>query len=450
MIPPRICLSLYGATDEICDSIGSATGADLFEIRLDLSAELDLSKIRNATKKPLLFASHTAPDLLARAVPFADYLDVARVSPPPAWKGITIVSEHGNDGDPIRLWKQLSGDHLTKLVLNTAEYSTIASLIELNRSHAPNALCFAMGETGAFSRMLSIFRGAPWIYASQPGRATGDGQFTLQDLTALYRIRRFEDEPAIFGITGNPVAHSLSPAFHNGKFTEEHLPWIYLPFPCETVSSLIEHAPLFGIYGLTVTHPHKEAVLTHLNQRSPEVDRLRSCNTLYYSDGVWHGINTDVVGVEEVLSQIQVPLDSSSVIILGAGGAARAIASVIAGRCRELIILNRNPENAKIVASEYGGTAGALGDFYKYKYDLLFHATSVGMKEGECPVDPEVLQPRKTVVDLIYRPVETVLLKKAKSFGCRTLNGEPWFYAQAEAQFVWWRNQHKGTKNTKV
>jgi len=210
MIPPRICLSLYGATDEICDSIGSATGADLFEIRLDLSAELDLSKIRNATKKPLLFASHTAPDLLARAVPFADYLDVARVSPPPAWKGITIVSEHGNDGDPIRLWKQLSGDHLTKLVLNTAEYSTIASLIELNRSHAPNALCFAMGETGAFSRMLSIFRGAPWIYTSQPGRATGDGQFTLQDLTlctvsaALKTSPRFLESQETLWLTAFP------------------------------------------------------------------------------------------------------------------------------------------------------------------------------------------------------------------------------------------------------
>ncbi len=348
----------------------------------------------------------------------------------------------------MEMRKQLSGGHLTKLVLNTSDYSTIASLIELNRAHG--ALCFAMGETGAFSRIVSVFRGAPWIYASQPDRPTGDGQFTLQELTTLYRIRRFEEEPSLFGITGDPVSHSLSPSFHNGKFTDAQLPWIYLPFPCRNVHSLIEHAPRLGICGLTVTHPHKEAVIRHLTHASPEVARLRSCNTLCYRDGEWHGINTDVIGVEETLRRIQAPLQTSSVIILGAGGAARAIASVIAGHCRKWIVLNRNPENAKIVASEFGGTAGALVDLHKYNYDLLFQATSVGMREGECPVDPEVLLPGKTVIDLIYRPSETVLLKKAKSLGCRTMNGEVWFYAQAEAQFAWWRNHHKDTKNTKV
>ncbi len=102
MIRPRICLSVYGTTEEICDSIASAPEADLFEIRLDLSTDPDLSKIRIMTNKPLLFASHTAPDLLAKAVPFADYLDVARTAPPAGWKGNTIVSEHREGGDPWR------------------------------------------------------------------------------------------------------------------------------------------------------------------------------------------------------------------------------------------------------------------------------------------------------------------------------------------------------------
>jgi len=449
MNPPRICLSLYGTTEEICDSIASAPEADLYEIRLDLSVNLDLSKIRIMTKKPLLFASHTAPDLLARAAPVADYLDVGRVPAPPGWNGTTIVSEHRNAGDPGQLWNQLSGNHLTKLVLNTSEYSTIAALVDLNRAHAPNAISFAMGEAGAFSRILSVFQGAPWIYASQPGRATGDGQFTLQELTTLYRIRRFGDEPTVFGITGNPVSHSLSPTFHNGKFTEENLPWIYLPFPSENVSSLIEHASRFGICGLTVTHPHKEAVVRYLTHASPEVVRLRSCNTLSYQEGEWHGTNTDVVGVQATLKQVQVPLESSSVIILGAGGSARAIASVIAGRCRKLVILNRNAEKARTLAAEYGGTGGPLDDLGKYKYDLLFQATSIGMREGECPVDPAALQPGKMVVDLIYRPSETVLLKKAKSLGCRTLNGETWFFAQAEAQFAWWKKLLISRKDSK-
>jgi len=439
MSRPRICLSVFGTTGDICNSIQSAHEADLFEIRLDLSSDPDLTTIRKATSKPLLFASHGAPDLLQNAVPFADYLDVAGASPPPGWKGRTIVSKHAEEADPDELWKQLSGNHLTKIAMHTFDYEKIAALLAINRRHSQNSLCFATGDAGAFSRILSVFRGAPWIYASQQGRATGDGQFTLQDLIGLYRIRRFADEPAVFGIAGDPVSHSLSPVFHNQEFSDDHLPWIYLPFPCKDVGSLLHHAPQFGICGLSITHPHKEAVLPFLSHRSPEVERLRSCNTLCTKDGEWHGINTDVIGVEEVLRQISEPLESRRVLILGAGGSARAIASVIAGRCRNLVILNRTSEKARSLASECGGESGLLNEFGKYNYDLLFQATSVGMREGDCPVDPELLQPGTTVVDLIYRPAETVLLKKAKSLGCRILNGEPWFYAQAEAQFKWWR-----------
>lgn len=431
----RICLSLYGSTEEICGEIAAAIEADLFEIRLDLSEPLNYERIRSSTSLPLVFASHAKPELLKRACRYADYLDVG---PHPAEGTDYIVSVHAGEEDPLKLWTQHAGDHLTKIVLDTQDYAKMAALLELNRSHHPDALCFAMGETGAFSRILSALLGAPWIYASPSDRPTAPGQFTPEELVATYRIRRFEDDPeAIFGIIGNPVSHSRSPEFHNRKFAEANLNWIYLPFHCENLSSLLEWAPRFGVRGFSVTHPYKEAVLTSLAQQSEDVRSLRSCNTLSYSDGVWHGINTDARGVTELLRLNNVSIAGTRVIILGAGGSARAIASVVRPHAKDLLILNRTLDHAQSLAAEFSGRAGTLQDFGREPYDVLFNATPVGWTAAECPINPDLLQKGTVVIDAIYR--QTTLLQKAAALGRLAINGEAWFEAQAEAQFQFWK-----------
>ena len=138
MSVPRICLSLFGTIEEIIDAI-SKYDADLFEIRLDLSTELEGPKLRAATRKPLLFTAHRRPDLLERFWPFADYVDVEQAE---ATGGNTIRSIHANDEDPDRLWEKLAGEHMTKIVLETSNYQTISRLIQLNHEHAPHAICF--------------------------------------------------------------------------------------------------------------------------------------------------------------------------------------------------------------------------------------------------------------------------------------------------------------------
>jgi 3-dehydroquinate dehydratase/shikimate dehydrogenase len=433
----RICLSLYGSTEEICREMASATEADLFEIRPDLSAPLNYERIRSSTSKPLVFASHGNPELLKRACRIADYLDVG---PHPAEGPDYIVSVHAGDEDPLKLWTQHAGDHITKIVLDTQDYAKITGLLELNRTHYPDALCFAMGEVGAFSRVLSSLRGAPWIYASPAGRPTAPGQFTPEELVATYRIRRFEKEPeAVFGIIGNPVSHSRSPEYHNRKFAEAGLPWIYLPFHCTDLASLLEHAPRFGIRGFSVTHPYKEAVLPFLAQQSENVRSLRSCNTLYYTGNGWHGINTDAKGVTELLRLNDVSIAGARVLILGAGSSARTIASVVRPHAKDLLFLNRTPEHAQSLAAEFSGRAGTLQDFGREPYDVLFNATPIGWIAGECPINTDLLQKETVVIDAVYR--QTTLLQKATALGCRAITGEAWFEAQAEAQFQFWKEQ---------
>jgi shikimate dehydrogenase len=437
MNPVRICLSLFGTTETICAAIDNSVQADLYEIRMDLSEPLDFQAIRNATAKPLIYTAHGRADLLRDTEPFADYVD-AGAHPPTSAK--SIVSVHAGESDPNKLWTELSGEHITKIVLNTQRYGTIAKLLELNRKHAPDALCFAEGDVGAFSRIRSVFMGAPWIYSCLPSGATGAGQFTLQQLSELYRLKRFDQSPQIFGIVGYPVSHSKSPEFHNRKFAEHSLPWIYLPFLCEDLESLMQHASLFGINGFSITHPFKTEVLQYLNESSDEVKQLHSCNTVCLKNEKWHGINTDVIGVRSMLQRHQIPIDDSRVVIIGAGASARALLSVVRSHAKEVTILNRAASTSGELAAEFQCKSGILRDFARCEYDVLFQTTPVGMKPGESPVDLNELKEGTTIIDILYEPTATALLQKAKELGCRAYNGAVWFEAQAEAQFDWWRS----------
>ncbi len=436
-----ICLSVFGNTQSVCLVLQNyADAADLFEVRLDLSDKLDLALIRRSASKPIIFASHTQPDLLNEAVAFADYIDLGNVgtsrsSPSDVQR---IVSFHGRDEDPDALWQKLSGNHITKIVLETGDYAKIARLMELNQVYREKAICFAMGEIGAFTRILSVFKGARWIYASLSGQPTAPGQFTIDQLMNIYQVKRFSSEPVVFGILGNPISHSRSPAFHNQKFAEHHLLWIYLPFPCVDLDSLMSQTPRFGIRGFSVTHPFKETIVSYLSEKPVEIQKLRSCNTVVWKNNAWHGINTDVVGFEGLIVKNGVILDDKRVAIIGAGGAARAVAFVVSQSSAQLFFLNRTQSKAEELAAEFNGKAVPLSEFASVEYDVLVQTTLVGMREEECPVNPDLLRRGTTIIDVLYEPAETVLLRKARALGCRAINGEDWFLSQAEAQFQYW------------
>jgi 3-dehydroquinate dehydratase / shikimate dehydrogenase len=428
-----ICLSVFGTTKSLSEIFQKYEDkADLFEVRLDLSEKLDLASIRKSTTKPLIFASHNNSELLSQAETFADFIDIG---PTLANSQKQIVSFHGTNEDPGMLWRKFNGEHITKLVLDTDDYAKIAALIKLNSN---KSICFAMGEVGAFSRILSVFKGAPWIYASLSQQPTAPGQFSIDQLINTYHVKRFSTEPNVFGIIGDPVSHSRSPGFHNQKFSEHNLTWIYLPFRCLDLESFMNHREQFGIIGLSVTHPHKEKVIAYLAEQSPETKKLRSCNTLLWKNNGWHGINTDVVGFEGLLIKHGIQLDKKYVAIIGAGGAARAAAFVVAQSSAKIIFLNRTHEKAMALAKEFNGTAIQLSEIAAVEYDVLIQTTPVGMQDEECPINPDLLRPATTVIDVLYEPAETILLRKAKALGCHVINGEDWFDLQAEAQFQYW------------
>jgi shikimate dehydrogenase len=217
-----------------------------------------------------------------------------------------------------------------------------------------------------------------------------------------------------------------------------------LPFLCKDLKGLFEFAPHFGIRGFSLTHPFKEEVIPLLSRYNDDVRLLNACNTVFFNGESWEGINTDVDGARVVLQKIDAPLARSRVILLGAGGAAKAIASLLAGKVKELTVLNRTQKKALEIAKQFGAKSGSLLDFKKFDYDILIQATSVGLHSEESAVDPGILKAGKVVIDLIYNPEETALLKKAQALGCKIFNGTDWFDAQAEAQYQWWKSRRSG------
>ena len=269
----------------------------------------------------------------------------------------------------------------------------------------------------------------------------------------------------LLGVLGWPVEHSMSPVMHNAAIKAAGLNACYVPFPCppEALGDVIAGLRGMGFLGANVTIPHKQAVIEHLDGLSEESRFTGSVNTLYWEGDRLMGTTTDAPGAVLNLRQAGIELDGKKVAILGTGGAARALAFVLArGHCAgagggqetfrlpELTLLGRDPGKADtlardIAAESAAGTAvrsGPLAEFAALgtAADLIINCTSAGMTPDVqgCPIDPTLLEPRQAVYDIVYQPRETVLLREAKRQGCHTVEGIGMLVHQGAASFRIW------------
>lgn len=256
----------------------------------------------------------------------------------------------------------------------------------------------------------------------------------------------------VCGVIGDPIEHTLSPTMHNAAFNHLKLDFIFLAFRVKAAQ--LENAMRgmrgLGIRGLNVTMPHKNAVIKYLDAVDPTVKFLGSANTILNDDGRLLGFNTDGVGALKALRENGVELDGKKLLLLGAGGAAKAIAFSIAKEVGELVILNRVSEKAKELAEALSVTYGkkvvgeALSPSVIQKSlqdaDILINATSVGMHPhvSQSLVAPQWLKPDLTVMDIVYNPVETKLAKDAKAAGAHVISGVEMLLYQGAASFEIW------------
>ena len=256
----------------------------------------------------------------------------------------------------------------------------------------------------------------------------------------------------VCGVIGDPIEHSLSPTIHYAAFDHLKLDFVFLAFRVKTadLENAIRGMRGLGIRGLNVTMPHKSTVIGYLDEVDSTVQFLGSANTVLNKEGVLSGSNTDGVGALKALRENGVALSEKKVLLLGAGGAAKAIAFSLAEEVGELVILNRAPEKAKELAE-------ALGRIFKNKIvgdslsanaitknlqdsDVLINATSVGMYPdfNQSIVAPQWLKSDLSVMDIVYNPVETKLARDAKAAGAKVISGVEMLIYQGAASFKIW------------
>ncbi|MDR1836597.1 MAG: type I 3-dehydroquinate dehydratase [Treponema sp.] len=342
---------------------------------------------------------------------------------------------------------QHSGDEIVKVAVTAKTTSDVLQVFRAAKTCADQEkILICMGHFGIYSRILAERFGSFLTYSSAlseteiPGAA---GQLDVKELTELYRFRKISKKTKIYGVVGYPLMSSVSPWFFNTVFDLENTDAVYVPFPVNSIDNFLELAKELDIQGLSITVPYKESVLSGLEKCSAAVQSIGACNTMYrYEDG-WVGENTDCTGFSDSLLYFlgRKNLKWQKITIIGAGGAARAVAAEIHRLDGKALILNRTVHKARSLAFQYNFRWGGLdkqGIELMLKYnDIIIQTSSVGMEgyETSDPLEIYNFSGNETVMDLIYTPAETAFLKRAAAAGCKTINGYDMVIRQACLQY---------------
>ncbi|MDR0760573.1 MAG: type I 3-dehydroquinate dehydratase [Treponema sp.] len=269
------------------------------------------------------------------------------------------------------------------------------------------------------------------------------GQLNPHDLTEWYRFRDITTKTKLFAVAGYPLNATSSPPFFNQVFTEENLDAVYVPFPAESLKIFLELADFLNIQGASVTVPYKEEIIPYLSSRSDEVQSVGACNTIVRTPNGWAGYNTDTRGFSDsLLNFIDLPdLRRTKITIIGAGGAARAVAAEVFRLKGKALILNRTPVRARRLALPYrfkwAGTDSEGVELMEKFSDIIIQTTSAGMEPfiDADPLEDYKFTGREKVMDIVYKPERTRFLLRAMKAGCPVLNGYDMLLRQAMYQY---------------
>lgn len=364
-----------------------------------------------------------------------------------------IVSYHNLDGTPDdleaiyeRMCKQDAD--VVKIAVTAQSQADNIRILNLLKSAPKPTVAHCMGEIGFPSRILALKYGAPFIYAAfNKERNVAPGLPSFRDLQQIYPVQSIDSLTRVYGVAGDPVGHSLSPQLHNRMFRKLDVNAVYLPFriPRNRFSAVVKELDAIPIEGYSVTIPHKEWAAGEAKECDPTVKSTRAANTmLRLPSGGFRASNTDFTAVVECLAAQfgAAPADSGFlkgkvVMLLGAGGAARAVGHAASQAGASVHITSRTFERAQRLAEEIDGKAIDWKARHNGECQILINATPIGMHPAinESPIHVSYLQPELVVFDTVYTPENTRLIKEARARGCPVITGVEMFVRQAALQF---------------
>ena len=442
-------------------------GAELVELRIDyLKTAPDVGRLIKDRPTPTVVTCRRPADggrwmgtedqrlmlLRTAIISGAEYvdleIDIAK-KVPRYGKTKRIISYHNFSETPDDVEKyheqmsELDPD-IIKLVTMANTPADCARVLKIAASSKIPTIAFCMGEFGVFSRIVCGKFGAPFTYATfSSERELAPGQLSFEDMRDLYHYDQINADTQLFGVLGDPIGHSLSPKLHNSAMAKIGFNGAYVPIRVakDQLSGVLDAFEWMNFRGFSVTIPHKEAVAEKYPNGSASVKEIGAANTIYRgTDNRWQTDNTDYqaamdcirMGLREGES-----LDGKRVLILGSGGVARAIALGLKKAGAILLLAGRGTSRTAKLAEELGCRHMTWENRGVEFADILVNCTPVGMHPNmdESPFQENWLRDDMLVFDTIYNPENTLLLKQARTHGCRTVSGLEMFVRQAAGQF---------------
>src|SRR5581483_2803389 len=359
-----------------------------------------------------------------------------------------IVSWHHFEGTPalgpvMKRMARVPADAY-KIVTHARKASDILRVLALAGGHPPTPMIvLTMGEMGFPTRVLSPVRGGLYTYAApNAAEGTASGQIGARQLRQLYRIDRLTRDAKVYGVIADPVRHSLSPQVHNRAFQTRRMDAVYVPFLVEPrgLRDFFEFAAELPVAGFSVTIPHKQRAMRYVDIVDPLARRIGAVNTVWRRSGKWRGTNTDAQGVTGPLAR-RLRLTKATVLLVGNGGAARGAAFALKDAGAKVSITGRNPDRIRSLARACDAEPLLAERAESGNFDAVVHATPLGMfpKMDACFFRDRI--PGRVVFDMVYNPLETVLLKRAADQGAEVIAGAEMFLEQAVAQFEIWTGE---------
>ncbi|MGH9627448.1 MAG: shikimate dehydrogenase [Bryobacteraceae bacterium] len=359
-----------------------------------------------------------------------------------------IVSYHNYETTPaldpvVRRMMRVSADAY-KIVTTARKPSDVSRVLSLSKTYPRASLILlAMGEPGFPTRILSTAFGGLYTYAAPvTAEGTASGQVCARLLRNLYRVEKFTKGAKIYGVIADPVRHSISPAVHNRAFQSKRMDAVYVPFLVrpQQLRDYMSMADRLPVAGFSVTIPHKQKIMRYLDIIDPLARRIGAVNTVWRKAGKWRGGNTDAEGVTGPLSK-QIRLAKSSVLVAGNGGAARGAAFALADAGAKLSIVGRNPDRVRALAKMCGAEPLLQDQVESRYFDAVVHATPLGMYPNVNGCFFRNSIPADVVFDMVYNPIETLLIRRAREQKKEVIPGLQMFLEQAAHQFEIWTGE---------
>lgn len=486
----RVCVPVCGrSVSDTVQAFERATGvADIIEIRLDCLEPLELEKSSGAIAE--LLGRSVAPTIITfrpaeqggrRELPLASRhafwcssnyplgtsffdveLDLVRDfssrngEPPLAWQRI-ICSHHDFVGVPAdleQIYEQMAGTaarilKIAVLANDVTDCLPVFRLLERAGQEGREMIAIAMGTAGYVTRILGPSRGSFLTYgALSAEEGTAPGQIDAKELRNLYRINQINRQTQVTGIIGWPVSHSVSPYIHNAAFEATAMDAVYIPFEVRDAGEFMKRMVHprtrefdWNLRGLSVTAPHKSAVMGQLDWIEAAAKEIGAVNTVVVEGERLNGYNTDAAAVLVPLRDKLGSLHTARCAIVGAGGAAMATAWSLKQEGADVTVFARRVEQADSIANRFSTSGKSLAGAQFGEFDLVINATPLGTRgggENVTPVTADQLRGAHLAYDLVYNPSETRFMREARQAGCEAIGGLPMLVAQAVEQFKLW------------